>query len=144
MSSQSGRTDGGLDLLPLRAGPGQHRHSNPFEHLFGPFPGRQTAGSIGAEDQDDLLRPIESPKRVDRVGPAIAVDLAVVGYEVRDSRRGNLRHAPTMLGGADLAVGLLPGRAGRQIDDPVKPELAVGDLSGQKVGDMGRVEGSSE
>ena len=46
------------------------------------------------------------------------------------------------VGRADFAVGLLPGRAGRHVDDPVEPELAVSDLACQKMGDMGRVEGS--
>lgn len=137
------RPDGILDLRRIDSGPGQHRHLCSRHDFIGSFPRRQAPSSVGTQDQPELLVGGEGGERVRSKCPTLTMDLPVVGMEIVDSLRGPLGHLPSHRRRTNRVSGLLPGRTGGNEEDSIDAELAVGDFSGQQMGDVGWIESPS-
>ena len=133
-----------LHLFTRRSWPRGNRQIHSLKDLRRSIPGRKIDGRVRPQDQRDLDVIAECLQGIGGESPPVPVHLSVISLEVVDTGHRQSGHFPAMLGRRKPPTRFLPGSSGRDEEHPRQPQLTVGHLSRMEVGEMRRVEGSTE
>ncbi len=127
----------------LVPGPGDADEVRQLPELLGVLPREDLGEGVGAGDEEQLvvgpLRP-DVAQGVDRERRAGPVDVDPADGEARVGGRRDDGHEVAVLGGRDVAVGLLPRLPGGDEDDLVEVEARLDLAGGHEVTVVDRVE----